>query len=315
MHRIFILRAFGDFVIFLNSILRSSNKQQYKIIVSAHLQPLYDALRNDINTQGLHIEFVNFQIEKGQLRLFTNKHFLSSNTIKEINSIQSYIKQNPNNTGIDYIEQNKRVGLLNLLSQHKFQPIVFDKEVYLSYDHFFENETFDQQVSSNKSLHQSTNNKNESGDIVIFPDSRLAKKDIPANVLEDITTYFQTRNISYKIASFEKQQIRAYKNSSETKRVVENNVNVNDNDNDNDIESEHKVQYHNFETLIQIIKSAHVVIGADSLPVHLAAILQIPHYIFYNEHLGRYFITPYAKNNNSFGTFSNYETLLHKALS
>lgn len=311
MHRIFILRAFGDFVIFLNSILRSSNKQQYKIIVSAHLQPLYDALRNDINTQGLDIEFVNFQIDKGQLRLFTNKHFLSSNTIKEIRSIQSYIKQNPNNTGIDYIEQNKRVGLLNLLTQHKFQPIVFDKEVYLSYDQFFENETFDQQVSSNKSLHLSTYHKNESGDIVIFPDSRLTKKDIPANVLEDITTYFQANNIRYKIASFEKQQIRAYKSSSETKHVVENNVNVNE----NDIESENKVQYHNFETLIQIIKSAHVVIGADSLPVHLAAILQIPHYIFYNEHLGRYFITPYAKNNNSFGTFSNYESLLHKALS
>ena len=126
MHRIFILRAFGDFVIFLNSILRSSNKQQYKIIVSAHLQPLYDVLKKDINTQGLDIEFVNFQIDKGQLRLFTNKHFVSSKTIKEIISIQSYIKQNPNHTGIDYIEQNKRVGLLNLLTQHKFQPIVFD---------------------------------------------------------------------------------------------------------------------------------------------------------------------------------------------
>jgi hypothetical protein len=288
MHRIFILRAFGDFVIFLNSILRSSKKEQYKIIVSAHLQPLYNALKKDINTKGLHIEFVNFQIDKGQLRLFTNKHFVSSNTIKELNSIQSYIKQNPNNTGTDYIEQNKRVGLLNLLTQHKFHPIVFDKEVYLSYDQFFENETFDQQVSSNKSLHQSTNNKNETGDIIIFPDSRLAKKDIPANVLEDITTQFQANNIRFKIASFEKQQIRT---------------------------NDHKVSYHNFETLIHIIKSAHVVIGADSLPVHLAAILEIPHYIIYNEHLGRYFITPYAKNNNSFGTFSNYESLLYKSLS
>lgn len=287
MHRIFILRAFGDFVIFLNSILRSSKKEQYKIIVSAHLQPLYDALKKDINTQGLHIEFVNFQIEKGQLRLFTNKHFVSSKTIKEVNSIQSYLKQNLNNTGIDYIEQNKRLGLLNLLSQHKFQPIVFDKEVYASYDQFFDNETFDQQGSGHKN-----------GDIIIFPDSRLAKKDIPANVLKDITTQFQAKNIKYKVASFTKQPIGAYTSSKERKHEVE-----------------YKVSYHNFETLIQIINSAHVVIGADSLPVHLAAILQIPHYIFYNEHLGRYFITPFAKNNNSFGTFSNYESLMHKALS
>ena len=306
MHRIFILRAFGDFVIFLNSILRSPKKEQYKLIVSAHLQPLFDALKKDINTQGLHIEFVNFQIDKGQLRLFTNKHFASSKTIKEVNSIQSYIKQNPNHTGIDYIEQNKRVGLLNLLSQHKFQPIVFEKEVYASYDQFFDNDTFDQQVSSNKNLHESTFHKNETEDIVIFPDSRLSKKDIPAKVLKDITTHFQTKNISYKIASFEKIQ-KGSDNSSDRKLEGENYV--------NDNESEHKVSYHNFETLIQIINSAHVVIGADSLPVHLAAILQIPHYIFYNEHLGRYFITPFAKNNNSFGTFSNYESLMHKALS
>ena len=214
MHRIFILRAFGDFVIFLNSILRSSNKQQYKIIVSVHLQPLYDALKKELNTQGLDIEFVNFQIDKGQLRLFTNKHFASSNTIKEIHSIQSYLKQNPNNTGIDYIEQNKRLGLLNLLSQHKFQPIVFDKEVYLSYEQFFENDSYDRQGSSNKSSHQSTYHKNENGDIVIFPDSRLAKKDIPAIVLENITTHFQAKNIRFKIASFEKQEISAYKRSN-----------------------------------------------------------------------------------------------------
>ena len=302
MHRIFIFRAFGDFVIFLNSILRSSKKEQYKIIVSAHLQPLLDALKKDINTQGLHIEFVNFQIDKGQLRLFTNKHFITPNTIKEVNSIKSYIKQNPNNTGIDYIEQNKRVGLLNLLTQHKFQPIVFDKEVYVSYDQFFDHEIVEHNDNGNIALTQTINNSNDSvnhnGDIVIFPDSRLAKKDIPSNVLKDITTHFQNKNISYKIASFEKQQITAYNSSSETKHEVE-----------------FKVSYHNFETLIQIIKSAHVVIGADSLPVHLAAILQIPHYIFYNDHLGRYFITPYAKNNNSFGTFSNYESLMHKSLS
>jgi ADP-heptose:LPS heptosyltransferase len=275
MHRIFILRAFGDFVIFLNSICQSKKKGDYKIVVSVHLQPLFDALKNEINTQGLQIEFVNFRIDKGQLRLFTNRHFISLQTLREVNNIKGYLKNNPNTTGTDYIEQNKRVGLLNGLTNHSFQPIVFNKEVYFSYDQFFENETFDQQSFSDKD-----------GDIVIFPNSRLVKKDIPANVLEDITTHFQSKNIRYKIASFEKQTIGA---------------------------NENKVQYHNFETLIQIIKSAHVVIGADSLPVHLACILQIPHYILYNDQLGRYFITPYAKNNKSFGTFGNYESLLKNA--
>lgn len=290
MHRIFILRAFGDFVIFLNSICQSKKKGEYKIVVSVHLQPLFDALKNEINTQGLQIEFVNFGIDKGQLRLFTNKHFISLQTLREVNNIKGYLKNNPNASGTDYIEQNKRVGILNGLTNHSFQPIVFNKEVYFSYDQFFENETFDQQSFSDKD-----------GDIVIFPDSRLAKKDIPVQVLEKITHHLAAKNIIYKIASF---------NSGKNQAIVSDNHTEKEPEPD---EIGHTVQYHNFETLIQLIKTSHKVIGADSLPVHLACILQIPHYILYNDQLGRYFITPYAKNNKSFGTFGNYESLLKNA--
>jgi ADP-heptose:LPS heptosyltransferase len=105
--------------------------------------------------------------------------------------------------------------------------------------------------------------------------------------------------ITYKIASF---------NTGKSQTIVSDNYTEQKSD-----EIGPTVNYHNFETLIQLIKSSHKVIGADSLPVHLACILQIPHYILYNDQLGRYFITPYAKNNKSFGTFGNYESLLKNA--
>jgi ADP-heptose:LPS heptosyltransferase len=304
MHRIFILRAFGDFVIFLNSICQSPQKGNYKIVASAHLLPLYDALKNEINTEGLNIEFLNFGMDKGQLRLFTNKHFISLQTLNEVRNLKAYLKNNPYTNGTDYIEQNKRVGLLNSLTSHTFQPIVFNKEVYFSYDQFFENNTDENKIA--QPLNFSVNQKpqkltNHNHNILIFPDSRLTKKDIPAIVLKEITNHCSKNNIAYKIASF--------KTENNQVGVADNNIRNEGESNDiGDL-----VNYNNFESLIQLIKSAHVVIGADSLPVHIACLLQIPHYIFNNDQLGRYFITPYAKNNKSFGTFGNYESLLKNA--
>ena len=141
MHRIFLLRAFGDFVIFLNAFARSSKKEQFTIVASAHLNPLYDAIVSMHPIEGIHIEFVDFEIDKGQLRLFTNKHFLSAQTFKEANAIKTYIQSHPNTNGTDYIEQDKRVGLFNFLTGQNFQFILDRSEVYKVYDQFFENST------------------------------------------------------------------------------------------------------------------------------------------------------------------------------
>ena len=259
MHRIFLLRAYGDFVIFLHTLTKSPKKEQYSIVASNHLQPLYDAIREYYSLENIQIEFLDFGLDKGQLRLFTNKHLLSSQTIKELRAIRSYIKKFPNNIGVDYLEQDKRIGLFNLFTGNSFQYILGKQEVYKCYDQFFEN-------TDNSSIIVAGALKN----IVIFPDSRLSKKDIPASVLQIIKTSLGEKGKHIQVAKF-------------------------------------GTTYTNFKELIQLIHEADYIIGADSLPIHLAALLKKPHFILYADGLTKHFKTSYAEKERSFGVFSQYD--------
>ena len=259
MHRIFLLRAYGDFVIFLHAFTKSPKKEQYSIVASNHLQPLYDAIKTFYPLENIQIEFVNFGLDIGQFRLFTNKHFLSLQTIKELLAIKSYLKKHPNQTGIDYVEQDKRIGLLNLLTGYSFQYILGKQEVYKSYDRFFENK-------DSSSIIVAGALKN----IMIFPDSRLSKKDISVSVLQNITAVLEQNGKHIQVAKF-------------------------------------GTTYTNFKELIQLIHEADYIIGADSLPIHLAALLKKPHFILYADGLTQHFKTSYAEKENSFGVFSHYD--------
>ena len=101
MNRIFLLRAYGDFVIFLQAILRSNKKHNYSIVASSHLEPLYKALSSFKDMSHLQIQFVDFGIKKGQLRLFTNRHLIHLETLRELKKIHQFIQQYPNKDGID----------------------------------------------------------------------------------------------------------------------------------------------------------------------------------------------------------------------
>jgi hypothetical protein len=258
-HRIFLLRAYGDFVIFLHAFTKSPKKEQYSIVASKHLQSLYEAIQAIYPLENIQIEFVNFGLDIGQLRLFTNKNFLSLQTIKESSAIKRFIKKYPNNTGVDYVEQDKRIGLLNLLTGHSFQNILGKQEVYKSYDQFFEN-------TDSSSIIVAGALKN----IVIFPDSRLSKKDIPVSGLQNITAVLEQNGKHIQVAKF-------------------------------------GTNYTNFKELIPLIHEADYIIGADSLPIHLAALLKKPHFILYADGLTQHFKTSYAEKKNSFGTFSEYD--------
>ena len=56
MHRIFLLRAYGDFVIFLHAYTKSPKKEQFSIVASKHLQPLYDAIKTFYPLENIQIE-------------------------------------------------------------------------------------------------------------------------------------------------------------------------------------------------------------------------------------------------------------------
>jgi len=284
MHRLFLLRAYGDFVILLQALIQSPQKNKYTIIASKHLQPLYDELALVIDFTSIQIQFVNFGIANTQLSLFTNKHLISLNTVKELKQIKNFVKQNPNTKGTDYIEQDKRIGLFNTITGLDFNSIISKEPVYISYATFFENQDI-KEVEDRQEDREDNNSKK----VLLFPDTRQAKKNIPSSLISKLENEIASKGYTLEIAYF-KQVPDIATTFNEKGASAKNN----------------KAVYTNFKTLIQLIKDAELILGADSLPIHLAYLLKKPHYILYPNGYPQLFMTPYAQINNRFGTFDHY---------
>lgn len=282
MHRLFLLRAYGDFVILLQALLESPQKNKYSLIASKHLEPLYQELALVTNVSSIQIQFIDFGITNTQLSLFTNKHLLSLNTLKELKQIKNFVKQNPNTEGTDYIEQDKRIGLFNTITGLSFNSIISTEPVYTSYAKFFENKELQKEEGQ-----VAENNKLNSKKVLLFPDTRQAKKNIPSSLINKLENEIAAKGYTLEIAFF---------------RQVPDITTTNDKNASNS----NKVVYANFKTLIQLIIDAELILGADSLPIHLAYLLKKPHYILYPNGYPQLFMTPYAQINNRFGTFDHY---------
>ena len=295
MHRLFLLRAYGDFVILLQALMQSPQKNKYTIIASKHLQPLYEELTLVIDLTCIKIQFINFGITHTQLSLFTNKHLLSLNMLTELKQIKNFVKQNPNTKGTDYIEQDKRIGLFNAITGLSFNSIVSKEQVYMSYAKFFENQDKKEVVVAQESREDKNSkniegkvldNKLNSKKVLLFPDTRQAKKNISGSLISKLENEIEAKGYTLEIAYFKEAPNSATSNnaSAKTKQVL----------------------YSNFKTLLQLIQEAELILGADSLPIHLAYLLKKPHYILYPNGYPKLFMTPYAQINNRFGTFDHY---------
>jgi len=300
MHRLFLLRAYGDFVILLQALLESPQKNKYTLIASKHLEPLYQELALVINVSSVQIQFIDFGIINTQLSLFTNKHILSLNTLKELKEIKNFVKHNPNKEGRDYIEQDKRIGLFNAITGLNFNSIISTDFVYTSFAKFFENSAIKKEISKEEGKveniqenkienkeSETLNNKLNSKKVLLFPDTRQAKKNIPSTLINKLENEIAAKGYTLEIAFF---------------RQVPDITTTNDKNASNS----NKVVYANFKTLIKLIQEAELILGADSLPIHLAYLLKKPHYILYPNGYPQLFMTPYAQINNRFGTFDHY---------
>jgi ADP-heptose:LPS heptosyltransferase len=283
MHRLFLLRAYGDFVILLQALLESPQKNKYILIASKHLQPLYQELALVINVSSIQIQFINFGLTNTQLSLFTNKHIISINTLNELKQIKNFVKQNPNKEGQDYIEQDKRIGVFNGITGLNFNSIISTDSVYSTYAKFFENKELQKEEGQ-----VAENNKLNSKKVLLFPDTRQAKKNIPSSLIYKLENEIASKGYTLEIAYF--KQVPDIATTFNDKSASNNN----------------KVVYDNFKTLIQLIIDAELILGADSLPIHLAYLLKKSHYILYPNGYPQLFMTPYAQINNRFGTFDHY---------
>ena len=265
MHRLFLLRAYGDFVILLQALMQSPQKNKYSLVVSKHLEPLYKELTLVIDLSSLPIQFVDFGINRSQLRLFTNKHLLNVGTLKELHKLKKFIQQNPNTKGQDYIEQSTRISALYFLTGIAFKPMIDKQLVYTNYDLFFKNtgpKHYEIKALDN---------------VFILPDARLQKRLLNMSIIETIQNYYTKIAVKTSIARF--------------KHTIDKD----------------DIVYTNFKELIMYIQSANFIIAADSLPIHLAQLLNKPHFMLFPNGHPRNFITPYAVEYNSYGEFSNFK--------
>ena len=273
-HRIFLLRAYGDATIALHFLANSPEKNNYEVIASSHLKPLINELGKYIDLSSLKIEFVDFGITKSQLNLFTNRHLVSINTLQQVIKLKQFIKNNPNNHGVDYLEQVKKSTLLNLLTGHSFKAIV-DKEVYADMDDVFK---------SCISIPKPTSTIKK---VLIVPDARITARRIPENVIEYIKTQLTRTNKSLQVAYFNKDNEHKLQTESQNELV----------------------SYANFEELMALINDADFIFGSDSLPIHLCNALQKPHYILYPNNGSTAFFTPFSMANKCYADFDKFNAV------
>ena len=272
-HRLFLLRAYGDATIALHFLANSPEKNIYEVIASSHLKPLINALSNFIDLSSLKIEFVDFGITKSQLNLFTNRHLISTNTLQQVIKLKQFVKNNPNNSGVDYVEQEKKSILLNLFTGHSFKAIV-NKQVYADMGKFFKSSIL---------IPKPTSSINK---VLIVPDARISARHIPENVIEYIKTQLTGTNKSLQIAY--------YKKDNQHKLQTESQIEV--------------VSYANFEELMALINDADFIFGSDSLPIHLCNALQKPHYILYPNNGSTAFFTPFSMANTCYADFDKFSS-------
>ena len=272
-HRLFLLRAYGDATIALHFLANSPEKNIYEVIASSHLKPLIKALSSYIDLSFLKIEFVDFGITKSQLNLFTNRHLISINTLQQVIKLKQFVKNNPNNEGIDYVEQNNKSSVLKLFTGHSFKAVV-NKQVYADMGNFFK---------SSISIPKPTSSINK---VLIVPDARISARRIPENVIEYIKTQLTSANKSLQVAYFNK--------NNEHKLQTESQYEL--------------VSYANFEELLALINDADFIFGSDSLPIHLCNALQKPHYILYPNNGSTAFFTPFSIANKCYADFNKFSS-------
>lgn len=286
MRRLFLLRAYGDFVIAVRSAILSADPKSIKIIASNHLYPLFEAMSSVIDTSQLDISFEDFGIHLGQLNLFTNRHMLEKSTLEQARKIKKYLIENPSNhNGLEILEQSRKKGILQLITGKKFESIVNKDPVYQEYAHFFGHE------SNSKFINDNIEKKH----FLLLPDARISKRNIPQEIIQSIIKEVNQRGASMRVAYF-KRVSQVNKTGRPIKVQMQTDLIFN------------QTVYNNFKELIQLIQEADFIIGADSLPIHLSQLLNKKHFILYPSGGSKAFFTPYTVARQYYCEFNKYQS-------
>lgn len=277
MDVLFLLRSYGDFIIALQTVKDSKRISKVEFIASKHLESLYNAIPAAFLPADLQISFYDFNSSKNIFRCFTNRYFLGIDTIKELLSLRTCLQQirNGQEEPINlYLEQKKRRLLPMFLTGCSFKYVIDKDNVYRSYAAFFQSPVPDQDFFA---LDTPKNNLK----ILVIVSARVKEREIQPGIIEKISATYQPEGGVVKSAFF-----RSYPSDFPG----------------------HKVLYHDFKELVALILDADLVIGPDSMPVHLCQLFQKPHYILHPAKVKNSFFTPFALQHHCHFSFEELAT-------
>jgi ADP-heptose:LPS heptosyltransferase len=123
---------------------------------------------------------------------------------------------------------------------------------------------------TNKKINYTTD-INPINEVVIFSDSRKKEKELSSEIINSLANRLSPK-FKVTFARF-------------TNAVLQR---------------DNEISYSNFFDLVNIINNTSYVISSDSLPLHLASLLNKPHACIYNKIINKAWLTPYMENNKSF---------------
>lgn len=271
MDAVFFLRSYGDFVVAMYTLRGNSNAGSLQLYASRHLEPLHAALPED----KPEVCFFDIGIRRGILGGFTNKHFATVATLRELFTWRKWIKQLP---GLShtyfYLEQWRRKWLASLFAGKHFRCVHNGGNIYHSYSNF----------SGGSSLHFASPQIKPGDTILVFPDSRKTSKALPAGIVSSIRSACDgVYNVA--VAQF----------GTPEHGTIEQDI--------------PKQYYNSFEALVKLVRTADFIISSDSLPAHLAQLCQKPHWVIYPRTVNHEWLTPHAASEKHYCCFDEMEKL------
>lgn len=245
---------------------RSSSVFSCKLIASVHLEPLYRALQEIIPGLDLNIMFVDLGIRHKILGCFTNRYFFDPHTWVEISALRRYMIEHADDHACLF-EQQKRLWLINLLTRKTAVPIHRTGNVYDSYCKKFQVETQELCFPVNETNHHK---------VLILPDSRMKRKELPKRTVEHLCRSLLAKGHEVTTAFY---KIKPYDVSGQTAIHLA------------------------FPELVSLIMDADHIITADSLPAHLAQLLQKSHEIHYPNAADHSWMTPFVREHHQYNIF------------
>lgn len=274
MAPILFLRSFGDFTIAISVLEHLPSEQRPACMASRHLEPLYRDLVAYRPSSALKISFVDIGISKKILGMFTNRHLLSLDSLKEVRELKRLLHSTEMHAR-PVFEQYRRLWLLRIWIGGGWEAVHGKGNVYDSYGERYG-------VKRNE-LAFDANRSNDFKRVLILPESRKKSKAFSFEFMSQLMHTLQSRGY---------QVITAFYASipGDFKGVAK--------------------KHQAFMDLIRLMEEADVVVTADSLPAHLAQWMGKPHFVFYAGQPDPEWLTPFCRLHGSYDTMKNTGNLL-----